>query len=199
MALTGFEITTEREIKRINFQIQQTAKIFGKQSSQYAYYESMLTKLEGGKFARYNKQGVVQISRTKTAVSQLTEKGATGQKALTKLSKQKTVKEQLQRAQQRYTKRTGVSPKTAKEKQAAQYEQIAYEKNLQDELNSTLREYYKHLSEKGQGLTETQIQLRSISKGKRTKNEDLQTMINIAKEAIQKEDYEITNNYLGGV
>lgn len=199
MPLTGFEISTEREIKRINEQIKQTAKIFGKQSSQYSYYESMLTKLDGGKFARFNKQGVVQISRTKTAVSQLTEKGTTEQRALTKLSKQKTVKEQLQKAQERYTKRTGVTLKTAKEKKAAQYEQIAYEKNIQEELDSTLKEYYKHLSENGQGLTETQIQLRSISKGKRTKNEDLQTMINIAKEAIKQEDYEITNNYLGGV
>ena len=206
--LTPEQQKMDTMIKRINSQMVQAAKTFGVNSREYQQYESIIfgfgwsgkqhnpVSIGAGNIIRKNADGILQISRSRVALFDLTTfKSYT--RAVTALTNLPTVREAKKQALQAYTGRTGITPKTKAEKEAAIKEEIAAEQTAAAAFESALQEIYRMERERGvsyQGLDE----IRKLSKGSGTSLSDLSKMMEIADNIVKQEDQRIVENALQG-
>ncbi len=207
---------TDKLVRRVNNYLREASRLFGPQSSQVQYAESQLRSLVEPDMLR-KVDGVTQVSRSRRSLTILSLEGGE-RKALTKIDKQPTIKEERKRllkqaTEQRYqeelSKIEGLGLKgrmleDAKRKarersrirrqdQAAAIEQIAaVHRELNDTLESALQTLYKLIEQTGN--VEAVDDIRSISRGKWTTAADKQRMIDLAKEHIEEEK-EIAASY----
>lgn len=206
----------DKLVRRVNNYLMQASRLFGPQSSQVQYAESQLRSLVDPGMLR-QVDGVTQVSRTRRALSVISL-GQSEQKALKKIDKQPTIKEERQRllkqaSEQRYqeelSKIEGLGLKgrmleDAKRKarersrirradQSAAIGQIAaVHRELNDILESALQALYAVVSQTGN--VEAVDDIRSISRGKWTTAADKQRMIDLAREHLAEEQ-EIAASY----
>ena len=206
----------DKLVRRVNNYLKEATRLFGSQSTQLQYAESQLRSLVDPGMLR-QVDGVTQISRTRRALSVIAL-GQGEQKALKKIDKQPTIKEERKRllkqaSEQRYQeelqKIEGLglkgrmledAKKKAKERsrirrqdQQAAIEQIAaVHRELNDILESALQALYAVVSETGN--VEAVDDIRSISRGKWTTAADKQRMIDLAQEHLAEEQ-EIAASY----
>lgn len=185
----------DNEIKRINRQIVQAAKTFGTESTLYKHYNFLLFPKsgtgigqgvilqEGGQakfMIRENKQGIVQISRSKESIQQIMNI-TRFQKNLTQLSKTQTVKEEKQKLLELYKQRTGKTPKGKEIGQAITEENKLYNET-QNELSGVLQEYYEYA--KKNIIAKNKVS--ALSKGRHSTVADLQNMIKEARRQMRE-------------
>lgn len=190
----------DREIKRINRQITQAAKTFGKESRYYQNYEAMLfprsgTGIGSGNLVRYNKNGIIQISRGKQAVAEI---GAvTGyQKALFHLGNVPTVKETKEKMIKSYEERHNVKVKRKEDIARVIIEERNEFNALEKTLSMALGQMYE--AEKNGGFRfVNHNEIDDLSKGRYTDKETLERMKELA-EDTQKEGAKIVKNSLAG-
>lgn len=199
----------DKLVRRVNNYLREATRLFGAQSTQVQYAESQLRSLVDPGMLR-QVDGVTQVSRTRRALSVISL-GQSEQKALTKIDKQPTIKEERKRLlkqaeesryQEELSKIEGLGLKgrmleDAKRKarersrirrpeQAAAIEQIAaVHRQLNDILESALQALYAVVSQTGN--VEAVDDIRSISRGKWTTAADKQRMIDLAREHLAEE------------
>lgn len=190
----------DNEIKRINRQIAQAAKTFGKESRYYQNYEAMLfprsgTGIGSANFVRYNKQGIIQISRSKGAIAEM-EQITQYQKALYHLGQVPTVKETKSKMIKSYEERNKVKLKRKLDIEKAIIEEVNAFNELERGLKGDLREMYEAEQERGV-IFVNHNELKKLSKGRNTDKETLEKMRELAQRALQA-DAEIVTNVIEG-
>lgn len=191
----------DREIKRINRQITQAAKTFGKDSRLYGQYESALfpksgNGLGGALLTRENKAGVIQISRSKSSLLQI-QALTSYQKQVENLSKMQTVAETKQKMIEAYERRTGVKVKGREMKEDVVYgETLAY-RNLQTLIEKHLKDMYELENKSGLEFLKHD-EIRKLSKGRWTSEADLKRMNQLALEVTKAGDRTPSGNKLKG-
>ena len=198
---TGKELQIKREIDRINRQIRQAYKKFGKNSRLYQQYETLLyigktpvSSMRGKNFVgvRYTKEGIAQISLSKSAIwefSNLTYY----EKQLKMLGRMQTV-ESAQKAMLRaYETREGVQLKTAKDRKAAlEYETARYQL-AEKSFQAGIDKLYEIEKKRGVRL-KAHEDIKRLSKGRWTSEEDFQKMFEILQKALEDENAEIVKD-----
>lgn len=189
--MKGSKIDTE--IKRINRQITQAARIFGTDSRLYQHYETILSggASEAG-LTRTNKTGLIQLSRSKSAISEIQNITAY-QKMLFRLSNTQTVAKQKEMILMRYEERTGEKPKTRAEKEKAIAEYYEYN-TIEFDLFDKLQQVYKLQKEEGGVEYKGMTTIKKLSKGHETTTEQLKEMLKVADKIVSGEDREIIKN-----
>lgn len=191
----------DREIKRINRQISQAAKTFGKESRLYEQYEAVLfprsgTGLGGAILTRENKAGVIQISRSKSALLQI-QAITQYQTQLNNIGRMQTVQETKQKMIEAYERRTGVEVKGKQMKEEVVKSEVLAYQNMQALFAKHLQELYSIERETGVEL-EVHSQIKDITKGRWTSEADLKRMNNLALEAVKGGNRKTTGNKLKG-
>lgn len=198
---TGKELQIKREIDRINRQIRQAYKKFGKDSRLYQQYETLLymgktpvSSMRGKNFegVRHTKEGIAQISLSKSAIwefSNLTYY----EKQLKMLGRMQTVESAQKAMLKAYETREGVQLKTAKDRKAAlEYETARYqlaEKSFQVGIDKL----YEIEKKRGVRL-KAHEDIKRLSKGRWTSEEDFQKMFEILQKALEDENAEIVKD-----
>lgn len=191
----------DREIKRINRQISQAAKTFGKESRLYEQYEAVLfprsgTGLGGALLTRENKAGVIQISRSKSSLLQI-QAISQYQTQLNNIGRMQTVQETKKKMIEAYERRTGIEVKGKQMKdEVVKSEVLAYQ-NMQALFAKHLQELYSIEKETGVEL-EVHAKIKEITKGRWTSEDNLKRMNNLALEATKGGNRKITGNKLKG-
>ena len=184
----------DNEIKRINRQIAQAAKLFGKESRLYQQYETILSGgLAQAQLTRENKSGVIQLKRTKAALYEF-ENITSYQKGIKNLSRMQTVKESQQAMIAAFEQRTGQTVKTKEERKAAISEELSLYNNITEKLFDKLGQIYQKQDDMGGIKYKGMRDIEKLSKGTWTSTEDLQEMIKIADKILNDENAEILEN-----
>lgn len=196
--LTKEQQNIDREINRINRQIRQAFTILGKESRLAKQYETILSGYsEGGKqinkdapmqydkMLRYTNAGIPQLSRSKKTIEMI-RTGSIGN-TLIQLGRQQTVQKAQKAMVKAYEKRTGKKVKgKAAAKVAVESEVNLYNKT-QNRMSSALMEMYRIERERGVKF-KNHDEIKKLSKGRWTSQEDLDKMISLAEEAVQNEN-----------
>ena len=182
----------DNELKRINGQIQQAAKVFGTESRLYKHYETILEAASEAGLTRVNKAGQTVLSRSKAAISEY-GKITAYQKMLTRLSATQTVQKQKQMIYMRYEERTGIKPKSREMKEQVLSEYQTYNE-VEMDLFDKLQEVYKLEKQEGGITFKGTAEIKKLSKGHDTKTADLQKMLKIANSIVDGENREILEN-----
>lgn len=198
--ITADELIMLRQIERINFQLRSAAKEFGMHSRLYGQYENMLTSTRKNTLAdagllRETKSGVLQLRVGQKAIREYTSYSAYG-KAINRLLKVQTVGATKKAMIAAYTARTKIQVKTRAEKQAAFESEKKLDNYLFAQLDRVLYQYYKLEDEYGMGREFTSHdKLRGLSMGYWSSQDDLQRMLKIANDELQKQEHKIKKQY----
>lgn len=198
--ITAEELIMLRKIERINYQLRATVKEFGMQSRLYNQYDNLLTStrkntLADGGFVRESSSGILQLKVDKRSIREYLQYSSY-EKGVNRLLKVQTVGAAKEAMIKAYTKRTGIKAKTRKERQAAFTAQKKMDDYLFSELDRVLYQYYKLEDELGKGREfASHDQIRAISQGFWSSEEDLQEMLRIAKKEIDSKRHKIKKDY----
>lgn len=190
----------DNEIKRINRQITQAAKVFGKDSRLYQQYESILFPRSGtgigqGLLTRENKSGIIQISRSKRSLQEIADI-SNYQRGLDQLSRMQTVQQAKEKMIEKYTERTGITVKTAAEKKEAIQAEIENYQTIQAVLADKLHIIYQLEDEMGGLKTVGHTMIEEMSKGHWNSTKELKDMIEVANKTIAGEYSQTEGNLL---
>ena len=198
---TGKELQIKREIDRINRQIRQAYKKFGKDSRLYQQYETLLymgktpvSSMRGKNFegVRHTKEGIAQISLSKSAIwefSNLTYY----EKQLKMLGRMQTVESAQKAMLKAYETREGVKLRTPKDKKAAlEYETQRY-LLMEKSFDIGLNKLYEIEKQRGIRL-KAHEDIKKLSKGRWTSEDDFQKMYEILDNALHDEQAEIVKD-----
>lgn len=192
--LTPEQQAIDRELNRINRQIRQAFKKLGRESRLAQQYETILyTKGKGGRkdttapaqyqdLVRYDKNGVPQLARSKKAIGLVQHGGAAN--AIMQLGRMQTVKEAEAAMIKAYEKRTGQTVKGAASKRAAVQEEAQHYQKIGSRLEGALHELYRIEEERGVKFR-NHDEIKKLSKGRWTSEEDLQKMVEMAEQTVQ--------------
>lgn len=195
---TGKELQIKREIDRINRQIRQAYKKFGKESRLYQQYETLLymgktpvSSMRGKNFegVRHTKEGIAQISLSKSAIwefSNLTYY----EKQLKMLGRMQTVESAQKAMLKAYETRTGVQLKTQKDKKAALQAETARYITMEKAFDVGLDKLYAIERERGVRL-KAKEDIKKLSKGRWTSEDDFKKMQEILEDALKKDKNEL--------
>lgn len=200
--LTPEQQAIDRELNRINRQIRQAYKKLGKDSRLYQQYETLLySKQTGSKsrdksapasyrdLVRYDKNGVPQLSRSKSSI-RLVQTGGAAQ-AIINLGRMQTVQQAEAAMIKAYEKRTGQTVKGAKQKQAAVKEEAEHYLRIGSRLQAALHELYRIEEDRGVKF-KSHDDIKKLSKGRWTSEKDIQQMIDIAEKTVSDAEKGIT-------
>lgn len=192
--LTPEQQAIDRELNRINRQIRQAYKKLGKDSRLYQQYETLLySKQTDSKsrdksapasyrdLVRYDKNGVPQLSRSKSSI-RLVQTGGAAQ-AIINLGRMQTVQQAEAAMVKAYEKRTGQTVKGAKSKRAAVKDEAEHYLKIGSRLQGALHELYRIEQDRGVKF-KSHDDIKKLSKGRWTSEKDLQEMINIAEKTV---------------
>lgn len=198
---TGKELQVKREIDRINRQIRQAFTKFGVESRLAKQYETLLylgkdsiSSMRGRKFegVRHTKEGIPQISASKSAIWEFANITAY-QKQLKILGRQQTVQKAKTAMIKAYEDRTGQKIKGRKaEKAAVQSELERYERN-ENAFDKAMQKIYEIEKKRGVRL-KAHEDIKKLSKGRWTSDEDFKKMQEIAESAANDENAEIVRD-----
>lgn len=203
--LTKEQQNIDREINRINRQIRQAFTIMGKESRLAKQYETILSGYsEGGKqinkdapmqydkMLRYTNAGIPQLSRSKKTIEMI-RTGSIGN-TLIQLGRQQTVQEAQKAMVKAYEKRTGQKVKGKAAAKAAVQSEVNLYKKTQSKMSSALMEMYRIEKERGVKF-KNHDEIKKLSKGRWTSQEDLDKMIDLAEETINNENAAIIEQH----
>lgn len=209
MAKSRFEsaqdMIIKREIDRVNRQIKQAFTKLGAESrlaQQYATLlqgsvnkvdpDSLLNRMtldrrtgETKPLIRLDKNGIPQISTGKSAIAEfrdITEM----QKKLRLLGRQQTVQAAQKAMIRAYEKQSGMKVRTRAEKQEAIASELKRYQSSQTIFNGQLMQLYEIRKRRGIELQAIQ-DIKKISKGRWTSDEELKAMQEIAQKAIDED------------
>ncbi len=200
LKLTAEQKAIDRELNRINRQIRQAYKIFGRESRLAQQYETLL--YTGGKsrktdstapaqytdMVRYTKEGVPQLARSAKAIRMIQTGSAAN--AVMQLGRMQTVQSAQKAMAAAYERRTGQKVKSRADMAAAVQAELNVYQTTQGALGRALTEMYRIERERGIKFKGHE-KIAQMSKGRWTSQETLQEMAQIAQETIQNENAEI--------
>lgn len=203
--LTKEQQNIDREINRINRQIRQAFTILGKESRLAKQYETILSGYsESGKqtnrdapmqyagMLRKTKAGIPQLSRSKKTIEMI-RTGSIGN-TLMQLGRQQTVQEAQKAMVKAYEKRTGQKVKGRAATTAAVESEVNLYNKTQNRMSSALMEMYRIERERGVKF-KNHDEIKKLSKGRWTSQEDLEKMIDLAEKAVQDENAAIIEQH----
>lgn len=198
---TGKELQVKREIDRINRQIRQAFTKFGAESRLAQQYETLLylgdnsiSSMRGRKFegVRRTKDNIPQISASKSAIWDFANITAY-QNQLKILGRQQTVQKAKTAMIKAYEERTGQTIKGRKaEKEALQSELERYERN-EVAFDKAMQKIYEIEKKRGVRL-KAHEDIKKLSKGRWTSDDDFKKMQEIAENAVNDENAEIVKD-----
>ena len=199
---TGKELQIKREIDRINRQIRQAYKKFGKDSRLYQQYETLLypskeqrknaiSTMRGKNFegVRHTKEGIAQISASKWAIwefSNLTYY----ENQLKMLGRMQTVESAQKSMIRAYTERTGQKVKTRAEIKAALGAEVKRYETMEKAFEVGMDKLYAIERERGVRL-KAKEDIKKLSKGRWTSEDDFKKMQEILEDALNKDKNEL--------
>lgn len=196
--LTKEQQNIDREINRINRQIRQAFTILGKESRLAKQYETILSGYtESGKqtnrdapmqhagMLRQTKTGIPQLSRSKKTIEMI-RTGSIGN-TLMQLGRQQTVQEAQKAMVKAYEKRYGQKVKGKAATKAAIQSEVNLYNKTQSRMSSALKEMYRIERERGIKF-KNHDDIKKLSKGRWTSQEDLEKMIDLAEKVVQDEN-----------
>lgn len=197
--LTPEQRNIDNALRRINRQIQQAAKEFGKESRLYQQYETLLQGFteKGARKSNYeapyqarlvreNKAGIPQLKRTTSAIRQI-QTGAISN-AIMQLQRMQTVGAAKKAMIAAYEKRTGQTVKGREGMKAAIAGELQAYQTIQSQLAAALAEMYRIEDARGGIKFRGHAEIEELSKGRWTSQEKLQEMLRIAQETVQAEN-----------
>lgn len=205
--ITAPELIMLRQIERINFQLRQAVKEFGKESRLYGQYENILTATRKNTLAdagliRETSSGILQLKADKRAIREYMNY-TSYEKTVDRLLKMQTVGQVKQAMINAYSARTKINVKTRAERKAAFESEKRLDNYLFAQLDRVLYQYYKLEGEMGNGREfVSHDEIRSISSGYWTSTEDLQRMLKIANDELNRNKHKIKkehDDYLAGL
>ena len=198
---SGKELEIKREIDRINRQIRQAYRKLGGESRLAQQYATLLSmgknapinmRGKGFEGVRYTKDNIPQISASKSAIWEFDNITAYN-KALHRLGKMQTVESAQKAMIKAYETRTGQKvKKPADRKQVLELEKARY-LLAEKAFESALFKLYEIEKERGFRL-KAHEDLKKISRGRWTSEEDMVKMFEIAEKAINDENAEIVQD-----
>lgn len=198
--ISAEELVMLRKIERINYQIRSAVKELGTNSRLYGQYENMLTSTrkntlgEGG-FLRESSSGILQLRADRKSIREYLTYTAY-EKAVDRLNKMQTVGQVKENMIKAYQARTRITATTRAERKAAFESEKALDNQLFSELDRILYQYYKLEDELGNGREfVSHDQLRALSEGFWTSQDDMQRMLKIANDELQRQNHKIKREY----
>lgn len=204
--LTPEEREIDNLIRSINRQLVTAARVFGKDHHLYQRYEAIIsgyahenapkrsfTSLAEGQLTRFNKEGVLQLSRSKGDIAQYDITAY--RRVLRQLSKQQKTSVVKRHVLEAFTKRTGKTAKTAAEKRAAIAEELEAEKTAQNQFSQVRDRVYEIIEQRGIRFQAVE-DVKAISRGSFTSYKDLAKMTEIYQKVLEGEDKRIIENGL---
>lgn len=205
--LTAEQKKLDALIKRINRKIQSYATI-GTDSRHYQLIESIFDlggkskdaqsrswATMSGEMTLQSKQGFIQLSRSKAALNmyQISDY----QRVLQQLDRMESAAKARRTALKSYKQRTGETPKTAAERDAAIRSEVDHYNKVQKRLEKALGELYA--LEKKRGIEfKAHEDIKAKSKGRWTQSQTLEEMLDMAEKVTRGEDQRIVTNVLEG-
>ena len=204
----GKELAVKREIDRINRQIRQAYTKLGKESRLAQQYETLLyggekprgetiAQMRGKGFegVRYTKEGIPQISSSKAAIWDFANITAF-EKQLKILGKQQTVQQAQKAMIKAYEARTGQTVKGRTATKAAVQQEIERYNQTEKAFTGQLAKLYEIERKRGVRL-KAHEDIKQLSKGRWTSDNDLLKMQEIVQKAIEDENAEIIRDKFG--
>lgn len=204
--LTPEQQEIDNLIRSINRQMSQAAKTFGTDHHLYRRYEAIIsgfshenakkashTSLEDAYLVRWNKDGVLQLTRSKADLDQY--QITAYKRVLKQLAKQQKVKDVKKHVLEAYKRMTGITPKTAAEKRAAIAEQLDIEGTAQRSFSKVRDRVYEIIEQRGISFQAVE-EVKAISKGSFTSYADLARMTEKYESVLKGEDKRIIENGL---
>lgn len=204
--LTPEQQEIDNLIRSINRQMSQAAKTFGTDHHLYRRYEAIIsgfahenakkashTSLEDAYLVRWNKDGVLQLTRSKADLDQY--QITAYKRVLKQLAKQQKVKDVKKHVLEAYKRMTGITPKTAAEKRAAIAEQLDIEGTAQRSFSKVRDRVYEIIEQRGISFQAVE-EVKAISKGSFTSYADLARMTEKYEAVLKGEDKRILENGL---
>lgn len=198
--ITAPELIMLRQIERINFQLRQAVKEFGKESRLYGQYENILTATRKNTLAdagliRETSSGILQLKADKRAIREYMNY-TSYEKTVDRLLKMQTVGQVKQAMINAYSARTKINVKTRAELKAAFESEKRLDNYLFAQLDRVLYQYYKLEGEMGNGREfVSHDEIRSISSGYWSSTEDLQRMLKIANDELNRNKHKIKKEH----
>ena len=178
----------DNEIRRINKQISETARIFGFDSSQYQRYENLIlsskTFDKNTNLFRLEEGKPIQLKRSKSALNAFKHISQYS-KAVEKLSKEKTAGEQKKKFFEKYKEENKDRKITRKELESKFKEAV----RAASATNALIEKYLSKLYDFEEKLgyeTELHQKIREISRGSWTSPEEKDEMIRRLNEGIDQ-------------
>lgn len=205
--ITATELIMLRQIERINFQLRQAVKEFGTESRLYGQYENILTATRKNTLAdagliRETSSGILQLKADKRSIREYMNY-TSYEKTVDRLLKMQTVGQTKQAMINAYSARTKMQVKTRAERKAAFESEKRLDNYLFSELDRILYQYYKLEGEMGNGREfVSHDEIRAISTGYWSGTEDLQRMLKIANDELNRNKHKIKkehDDYLAGL
>lgn len=204
---TGKELEIKREIDRINRQIRQAYTKLGSDSRLAMQYETLLyggirggesvSDMRGKGFegVRYTKDKIPQISVSKAAIWDFANISAY-QKQLKILGKQQTVQSAQKAMVKAYETRTGQQVKGRQAMKAALQEEQKRYTESEKAFSGQLAKLYEIEKKRGVRL-KAHDDIKALSKGRWTSDDDMKKMREIVEKAIEDENAEIVRDKFG--
>lgn len=198
---TGKELQVKREIDRINRQIRQAFTKFGSESRLAKQYETLLNAgkssiaSKGGAFyqgVRYTKTGIPQISAGKASIKEFANITAY-EKQLKILGRQQTVQKAQKAMIRAYEERTGQKVNGRKAEKAAVQSEVERYKRNETAFDNAMQKIYEIEKKRGVRL-KAHDDIKKLSKGRWTSDEDFKKMQEIAENAANDENAEIVKD-----
>lgn len=198
--ITAEELLVLREIQRVNRQIREAAKQFGKHSGLYKQYETMIAPNDriafGVDMVRETKTGIIQISTSRRSVKEMMTYSSYA-KRLKRLGKMDTVAARKEQYLKAHEIRTGYKAKTRKEKEEIFRNLLSEENALFREADGLWQEIYERIRKTGTKPVEW-AEMKRLAKDARNDMESLKELIRIQKELLQRERWEAVRNVVEG-
>lgn len=206
--LTPEQKIFDREIRRINRQIEQSYKKLGSESRLSNQYASLLYGIDQsrGKISSGETlsnrglirevNGIPQISRSKSSLNIIGSGGATTA-VIKQLGRMQTVQHAQKAIIAAYEKREGKKVRGKSEKERIVKQESERYTKMEKSFRRSLQELYAIENERGIRLEVVQ-RVKDISRGRYTSEEDFEFMQKIVEDELEKEDHEIVQDVLPG-
>ena len=198
--MTADELLVKREIDRVNRQIREAVQAFGEDSRLYHQYLNTIAPKGligfGVDMVRETKEGVIQLSVSKKSIREMLNYSQY-QKRLQQLGRLQTV----QQAKQQYLRsaeiRKGRKAKSRAEKKEFLESAIQRTNVMFGKVSDLWQQYYE-LEKKAGEKFKSHEEIKALSKGYWTSEEDLEKMADMLQQEIQQERHEAVKNVLEG-
>lgn len=204
--LTMEQKAIDAQIRRINRKIkaiadlgiesrqyQQIMTIFGETAKKKDDYLSWGTM--SGEMTLRNKEGVLQLSRTKQALGMYSL--GEYQKVLRQIDRLQSAAKAKKAMVKAFEQRTGMKARTKAEQAAAVAEEVSHYHDIQKRLEKATGELYRIEKERGIRF-QAHSELQKKSKGRWTSEKTLQEMLDSVDAVLKGEDQRIVTNALEG-